>query len=260
MIKAAQINVSTKMHNAEALPMIEHGSEVMLTITTPVGATFSCRTKFLAKHSNHRILLELPEVNRIQFQVYFQEGFWLHLHVVSTQGEGYAIQFRSQIESVLKQPVPMMVVTIPQMMDVSTLRKELRFDVKLSATLCIDDKLVACQVKNISKSGCQFVLSSLGLDIESGKKVSLQVRTNSQRNYSLPLLSGYVRNKQTVGTHTAYGVEFALEDAHNVRSLLSNLVDRYKHALLGYSKKEWSGVEHHAQVTAMDVDAQHSQL
>lgn len=57
--------------------MIEHGGDVTLTVTTPVGTSFRSATKFIGAHSDHRILLEIPNIDESDLKYFFQEGFWL---------------------------------------------------------------------------------------------------------------------------------------------------------------------------------------
>ncbi len=62
----------------DALAMIEHGSERMLNVSTPVAPKFLATTKFIGStHSENCILVEVPEVSSDDLRFFFQEGFWM---------------------------------------------------------------------------------------------------------------------------------------------------------------------------------------
>lgn len=86
--------------------MVEHSSELTLSITTPVGTKFVCRTPFIGTHTDKFLLVEMPKISADDLQYFFQEGFWMNIRAISPRGEGALIHFRSQLMHILQVPVP----------------------------------------------------------------------------------------------------------------------------------------------------------
>nr|WP_308318850.1 hypothetical protein [Vibrio metschnikovii] len=65
----------TTVNSIDALAMVEHGSELTLSITTPVGTKFLCKTAFIGTHSDTYLLIETPKISTDDLSYYFQQGF-----------------------------------------------------------------------------------------------------------------------------------------------------------------------------------------
>ncbi|GMQ48186.1 flagellar brake protein [Vibrio sp. 10N] len=203
--------------------MIEHGGDVTLTVNTPVGTSFRCATQFIGAHSEHRILLETPKIDDSDLKYFFQEGFWLTVRAISQRGEGGVVQFRSQLINFIEEPLPILVLSIPQSMQVTNLRKEPRYDVNLSAMLNTGDNQTRCELRDMSKSGCRFILPALGKSLVVGQEVALNVTEGAPKGRYFPSLSGLICNQQKSSHYTAYGIKFDEKGEANAKELLSHL-------------------------------------
>ncbi len=78
---------ATTLNSTDAMAMVEHGSEVSLNVTTPVGTKFMTTSTFVGCHSNHTALVEVPNISEEDLKFYFQEGFWVNIKAYSQRGE-----------------------------------------------------------------------------------------------------------------------------------------------------------------------------
>ncbi|WP_282175590.1 flagellar brake protein [Vibrio nereis] len=217
-------NIAT-VNSIDALAMIEHGGEFTMGITTPVGMTFRCKTAFIGTHSDSIILAELPKVSDNDLNFYFQEGFWSTVRAISPRGEGAVIQFRSQLQYIVKEPIPMVMLSIPKTMQVSQLRKEPRFDVNLNAKVAMNETKLDCEIRDLSKSGCRFITAPLSRPFQVGDKVALivQIKTGLGKQVTFDPLFGKVCNLQRSNQYSKYGVQFNEPGKNNAKTLLSHL-------------------------------------
>lgn len=224
-LRTARERSVTTVASIDALTMIEHGGEFTMGITTPVGTTFRCKTAFIGTHSDSIILAELPKVADSDLNFFFQEGFWATVRAISPRGEGAIIQFRSQLEYIVKEPIPMVMLSIPKTMQVSQLRKEPRFEVNLSARVTAEDRKLDCEIRDLSKSGCRFITAPLSRSFQVGDKIALvvQIQANSGKIVTFEPLFGTVCNLQRSTQCSKYGVQFNEPGKNNAKTLLSHL-------------------------------------
>jgi len=138
------------LNSTDALAMVEHSSELKLNITTPVGTKFICRTPFIGTHSDRYLSAEIPNISSEDMDFYFQEGFWINIRALSTRGEGAMIHFRSQLLHVIQEPIPFVMLSIPNTMQVTQLRKEPRYEVNLPGKVLAEEHKANCEVRDLS--------------------------------------------------------------------------------------------------------------
>ncbi|TFH90101.1 flagellar brake protein [Vibrio ouci] len=215
-------SVST-LNSTDALAMIEHGGELTLGISTPVGTTFRCKSSFIGSHSSNVILIELPKISEDDLSFFFQEGFWIAIRAISPRGEGAIVSFRSQIQHVLKSPVAMVALSVPQTMQVTQLRKEPRFDVNLAAKVVADSHKLECEIRDLSKGGCRFVTAPLSRPFQVGEEIALHVRLATSKDSHFEPLFGTVCNLQRSLHYARYGIAFNDHGKNNAKVLLGHL-------------------------------------
>lgn len=213
----------TTINSTDALAMIEHGSELTLNVSTPVGTKFLATTKFIGTHSDNCILIEVPEVPSDDLRFFFQEGFWMTARAYSLRGEGALIHFRSQIHHTVGEPFPIIVLSTPSTMQVTQLRKETRYEVNLSSRVIFDDQRMNCEIRDLSKSGCRFVTSPTSRPIQVADRVSIEITPENYNGPLIPPLRGIVCNLQRSTHYARYGVEFDDIGKANAKNLLSKL-------------------------------------
>ncbi|NOI84299.1 flagellar brake protein [Vibrio sp. 99K-1] len=213
----------TTINSTDALAMIEHGSELTLNVSTPVGTKFLATTKFIGTHSDNCTLIEVPEVSSDDLRFFFQEGFWMTARAYSLRGEGALIHFRSQIHHTIGEPFPIIVLSTPSTMQVTQLRKETRYEVNLSSRVIFDDQRMNCEIRDLSKSGCRFVTSPTSRPIQVADRVSIEITPENYNGPLIPPLRGIVCNLQRSTHYARYGVEFDDIGKANAKNLLSKL-------------------------------------
>ena len=215
-------SVST-LNSTDALAMLEHGGELTMGITTPVGTTFRCKSTFIGTHSKNFVLAELPKISDDDLDFFFQSGFWTAVRAISHRGEGAIVHFRSQLEHVMTEPIPMVALTLPNAMQVTQLRKEPRYDVNLAARVVASTHKLDCQIRDLSKSGCRFVTAPLSRPFQVGDDIALEVHSGMGKSSKFEPLFGKICNLQSSLHYARYGVQFDENGTINAKHLLANL-------------------------------------
>lgn len=215
--------LTSTFNSTDALAMIEHGSEITLNVTTPVGTKFLTTSLFVGSHSGNAMLVEIPQISEDDLKFYFQEGFWINVKALSHRGEGAIIHFRSQLTHRLGDPFPVLVLSVPSTMQVAQLRKETRYEVNLPAKAYVNDYKVECEIRDLSRGGCRFVTAPMSRTFTVGDEVSLEILLGKADGPTLAPLKGKVCNLQRSTHYARYGVEFDDFGKHNAKNLLGHL-------------------------------------
>ncbi|PMJ92914.1 cation tolerance protein CutA [Vibrio sp. 10N.261.55.A7] len=216
-------NETTTINSTDALAMIEHGSELTIAITTPVGTTFQCKTPFIGTHDNTLILIEVPKVSDDDLNFFFQEGFWLVVKAISPRGEGAVINFRCKLIHFIHEPIAMVALSIPSTMQIKQLRKESRYDVNILGKVTANSHRGDCEIRDLSKSGCRFVTTPLSRPFQVGDVVSIDIIDTTRGKQEFEPLTGKVCNLQRSLHYARYGLEFNENGQQNAKSLLGQL-------------------------------------
>lgn len=211
------------INSTDALAMIEHGSDIILSVTTPVGTTFRCKTQFVGVNSDNLILVDMPNIDDNDLEFFFKEGFWATLRAISTRGEGANLTFKSQLQHILHSPISCFTFSVPQSMKISTLRKEPRFETNLSAFETSQNKKINGQIRDISKQGCCFCIEPLNRSFLVGDRVTIMVQLPGGKPNKLPPLTGTVRNLKKNLHHYKYGIMFDNDGLTSAKEILSEL-------------------------------------
>jgi hypothetical protein len=215
-------SVST-LNSTDALAMVEHGSEMTLSITTPVGTKFVCKTLFIGSHSSDKILIDIPKLSNDDRGFFFQLGFWINIRAISPRGEGALIHFRSQLLHIINEPIEFAVLSVPNTMQITQLRKEPRYEVNLKGKSVLGNHKMDCEVRDLSRSGCRFITPPLGKTYLVGDKVLLQLYSNDNHTQTFEPLEGNICNLQRSNHYARYGFEFTEHGKVNAKKLLSQL-------------------------------------
>ncbi|AXB33928.1 flagellar brake protein [Vibrio campbellii] len=213
---------ASTLNSTDAMAMVEHGSEVTLNVTTPVGTKFITTSTFVGCHSNNTALIEIPNISDEDLKFYFQEGFWINVKAYSHRGEGAVIPFRAQLKHRLGDPYPLLVLNLPNTMQVYQLRKEVRYEVNLRSRLQFEQYRAECEIRDLSKSGCRFVTSPMSRTLQVGDLVTLDITMPGNSRMLAPL-KGRICNLQKSVHYARYGVEFDDFGKANAKNLLSHL-------------------------------------
>ncbi|MDF2152658.1 flagellar brake protein [Vibrio sp. CAU 1672] len=214
---------ATVLNSTDAMAMVEHGSEVTLNVTTPVGTKYITTSTFVGCHSNNTALIEIPNISDEDLRFYFQEGFWLSVKAYSHRGEGAVIPFRAQLQHRLGAPYPLLILALPNTMQVFQLRKETRYEVNLDARLHLSDYRTECEIRDLSRGGCRIITSPMSRPLQPQDKVSLDVVINQRGGPMLLALKGRICNIQKSVHHARYGIEFDDFGKANAKTLLGHL-------------------------------------
>ncbi|RQW64924.1 flagellar brake protein [Vibrio viridaestus] len=215
-------SVST-MNSTDALALIEHGSELVLNITAPVGTKFNCKTAFIGTHSDSYILAEIPNISGDDFDYFFQEGFWTNVRAISPRGEGALVHFRSQLLHVIDDPIPLALFSIPNTMQITQLRKEPRYEVQLFGRASLGNHKMECEIRDLSRSGCRFFTPPLGKTYLVGDVITIDVFTDQRAHSLFGSVEGKICNVQRSVHYARYGLEFNDNGKESVKHLLNKL-------------------------------------
>lgn len=223
LTKLQRKKVLSTLNSTDALALIEHGSDLTLSMQTPVGTKFVCHTNLVGIHSHNYIVTHMPLASTQDLEYYFQVGFWSNIRAISPRGEGAIVVFRSQLLHLIKDPVPMALFSIPTSMQVTQLRKEPRFEVNLLGKALMDSSKIDCEIRDISRNGCRFVTSPLCKPYQIDDFVSLRLHIANEENLDLGDLEGRVCNIQRSTHYARYGLEFTETGRVNAGNLLNKL-------------------------------------
>ncbi|CAM3779209.1 PilZ domain-containing protein [Vibrio aquimaris] len=213
----------TSINSTDALAMLEHGGELTVTITTPVGRAFSCKTLFIGAHSHNLILAELPNLSLEDTGFFFQSGFWATIRAISPRGEGALVSFKTQLEYVLHSPIPIVAFNIPNIMQVNQLRREPRYNLDLPASVKCQGIKMECQMRDLSVHGCRFVTSPLSKAFQASDEITVCIHEALAKKHKFQSMTGHVRNSQSSIHYASYGVEFDEKGIEGSKLLLSKL-------------------------------------
>ncbi len=207
----------------DGLSMLDHGRELNIGIITPVGTSFRARSHLIGTHSSHMILVELPKVSDDKLQAFFQEGFWATIRAISPRGEGAILTFRSQILHVIRAPIAMIAMSIPQTMQSAALRNEPRYEVNLMAKVHSTNHRIDCEIRDLSKSGCLYITPALTRPFTVGEHVQLRINTKANKDQEFQALTGRICNVNQSSQKRRYGVKFDEDGKKVAKSLLDHL-------------------------------------
>lgn len=223
LTKLQRKKVLSTLNSTDALALIEHGSDLTLSMQTPVGTKFVCHTNLVGVHSHSYLVTHVPQVSAQDLEYYFQVGFWSNIRAISPRGEGAIVVFRSQLLHVIKDPVPMAFFSVPTSMQVTQLRKEPRFEVNLQGKAIMDTSRIDCEIRDISRNGCRFVTSPLCKPYQVDDFVSLRLHIATDENLELGDLEGRICNIQSSTHYARYGLEFTEIGRVHAGKLLNKL-------------------------------------
>lgn len=215
--------VESSINSSDAIEMVSHGSEFIIKLTTPIGVRYVGKTKFVGRHSDSLLLLELPDISDEDLKFFFQEGFRVDIKAISSKGEGSLIRFRSQVKHILKSPLPLLLISIPGIMKINQLREEVRYDVNLTAQVVTQSLKLECQVRDISKGGCRFITSPLAKHLEIGDRISISIVKPKKSKIELMPFAGIVCNLQRSTHHAKYGLKFDDSNLVRIKNMLESM-------------------------------------
>ncbi|MDW2210703.1 PilZ domain-containing protein, partial [Vibrio sp. 2025] len=117
---------------------------------------------------------------------------------------------------------PILVLSLPNTMQVFQLRKEVRYEVNLKARVRLDEYRSECEIRDLSRSGCRFVTSPMSRPLQVGDRITLDLTMPSDGRMLAPL-NGRICNLQKSTHYARYGMEFDEVGKTNAKSLLSHL-------------------------------------
>ncbi|MBC7005943.1 flagellar brake protein [Photobacterium sp. BZF1] len=224
-IKRRAMESRTRQQSKPSLPglmEITHGSEVTLSVKTPIGRLYQVSSVFIGTNGRDKLFIELPKVNKVEREQFFQIGYRMTIKAVSEKGEGALVNVRTQISHILTDPVPLLVVDIPPQIDVVQLRKEPRYAVNLEGEIVLPSRTLNVLLKDLSTSGCSFYIEANGPTIEINNVVTVEVM-HPKTEVIYPL-SGKVCNHQQLGVNKQLGIEFDESGQQAVRELMNKLM------------------------------------
>ncbi|WP_299018709.1 flagellar brake protein [uncultured Photobacterium sp.] len=217
-------NREKTVSGSQGIAMISHGSDVTISVKTPLGRWFRVDTIFIGTNNRDEIFLELPTLSKAEFDQYFYDGFWLKVKAISERGEGAIINFKTQISQILFKPVRLLVLDLPMTAELIQLRSEPRYDVSLQGMIPLSNRKLLVDFTDLSKHGSGFQHDVTGLQFEEDSSLTIVVQNpNTEEEYHL---SGKVKSKhgQRSGAFYRYGLIFDELGSQQVKRLLSKLI------------------------------------
>jgi hypothetical protein len=108
-------------------------------------------------------------------------------------------------------------------MQISTLRKEPRFETNLIAIETSKSKKINGEIRDMSKQGCRFHTAPLSRPFVVSDYVSIQVQLSGGTSRKPLTLTGTIRNIQRTLHHYRYGVLFDEAGLESAKEVLGKL-------------------------------------
>ncbi|WP_126167677.1 PilZ domain-containing protein [Shewanella khirikhana] len=205
-----------------AMDHIDHGSEVSVEITTPLGQRLTANTHFIGYDNKKHIFYSLPAMKPAEMDLYLQVGFWVFVTCISERAEGAIVKFKTCIDHVIRTPVGLMILKLPEQATLFQLRGEMRYQLNINGFLLTAQRRMEVALKDISMSGCCFSYQGIAPVFESGQEMTLEV-ASPDSGETFPL-SGIIRNRRVHRGRQEYGLQFDDTGTGNCKKLLSRLI------------------------------------
>ncbi|MGR5149681.1 PilZ domain-containing protein [Photobacterium alginatilyticum] len=206
----------------QGIAMVRHGSEVTISIKTPLGRLYRIETVFIGSNSSDEIFFELPEVSKSVIDEYFDQGFWLTVKAISEKGEGAIVNFKTQIMYTILKPTRLLVLELPRTMGLLQLRSEPRYDVKLQGKIALAQRELLVDFKDLSKNGCCFYQDINGPQLR--EDMAIVVMIQNPASGKVFTLTGLVKSVHRSGSQNYYGMLFDLDGQKQAKALLAQLI------------------------------------
>lgn len=206
----------------QGIAMVSHGSEVTISVKTPLGRLYRVDTIFIGSNGSDEIFLELPAINKAEFDDYFNDGFWLTVKAISEKGEGAIVNFKTQITQIVHKPVRLLILAVPQSMSLFQLRSEARYEVKLQGLIALAQRELLVDFKDLSKNGCCFLLDLNGPKFDEDTYVIISI--HNPLTGKAFRLTGLVKSIHKTGAKNNYGMMFDVDGQKQAKLLLAQLI------------------------------------
>lgn len=212
-----------KLDSADALAILEHGCEITLHVTTPVGTTFRVSARLIGTYSDTTLLIEPPQLSVEELKTYFQEQFWVNGRTFSPQGEGAEVHFRAQIKYVVDRPLAYIALKPRNKMVVKQSRKEPRYQLNLQGEARSKTLKTQCEVQDLSIGGCRFVTEPQSQPFQIGETIEISLLATQEDYGQLAPLYGRICNLSNSQSDARYGLEFDQKGRASARLILTSL-------------------------------------
>ncbi len=136
---------------------------------------------------------------------FFIEGYRLAVDAVSDEGEGAKVRFASKISTVLKAPVNLVMVDLPQQAKLIQQRKDNRYELNVKGEVPLGSRRLSVNLTDISAGGCGFSFDAIAPVFEKHHQIAIQIQAPDSDDCFV--LSGQVENRQKkMGDATLRGV------------------------------------------------------
>ncbi|OAN17921.1 hypothetical protein A3K86_03110 [Photobacterium jeanii] len=206
----------------QGVALIHNGSNITLSVKTPLGRICRYETKFVGGDGHQYLLVELPNISHREMEMSFQEGFNVAIRAISDRGEGAVIKLSSMIDHIITKPIGFIVIDIPHSVTLTQLRSEPRYETRLQGKAIISERQFLIDLNDLSHKGCGFSYSLRYSEIELNEQLVILIQ-NPILNTQLRL-SGKVKSIQKSGAFYKCGVMFDEQGCVSVKQLLSQLI------------------------------------
>lgn len=221
--KKASVSATHEIKTSEAINLMSSTCSANISITLPVGGQLSTKCKTIGFHSGRLLLVEVPELKKMEMTEFMREGFWAKMKVFTGRGNGSVLSFRCQIAHVITTPLPLIALSIPTSMQQQQIRRSPRFEVDLPCTLQRGALNIEAKLRDISKQGCLVETSLLSKMQPIGNKFHISFPLFSHHFSGMDDLYCTIRGAERGFSGIQYGVEFDDKSQVNAKIILSLL-------------------------------------
>lgn len=222
MAKEKTIKLSSAEVNS--LQSLMPGTLVDLQISTPT-APKRVKTNYIGADVPNCLLFQVPSEMRWGYlRDLLVPDNEVVLRYVLEGDEGKVIAFRSHIIKMITNPIPILFVAMPELMQTLALRKHKRLTPGIQASVTVSDDnqtlRTSCMIVDVSLQGCRCVLDYTPdfPVMENGKPFQLTLADDKKS-----VIKAIVKNSSISQERVFYGVQF-VADAEIVKKLLDRFI------------------------------------
>ena len=219
-----QANVSLTREHIDCLKALVPGTSVDLQISTPTSPK-RVKTTYVGLMMSQCVIVQVPQEAKFgMVRDLLNNGVDVVVRYVLEGDAGQVIAFKAQVIRVLSNPVPMLLLTFPKVVQTIGLRAEKRLPPGIVSTIDIANEDKSHQINglivDVSNTGCRLAIAVApemdGLAEEQQITVTIPIEDDELK------IAATVKNIKRDFDYVYYGLHFEQQD-----KLIDQLMERY---------------------------------
>lgn len=209
---------------SQSLAKLVPGSQVFVDIRTPAGQNTKFKTTYIGLLPGRFILLQMPDLSKQpKLPGFIQDKAACTIRGLIEGHEGAVLAFVSKFSGTIVSPTKMLVLAVPQELQLQQLRKVSRIETHINITTQIKNHPWSGIILDLTAQGCLLTFDKVPeLQIDDKELLSLEV---IDKNFGkLEPIIGIVCNVKKQVRTIEVGIEFDGKCAQTVNQVLQQIL------------------------------------